>query len=285
MMSPRHGNQPHILEFNLIALAIKPLALSLLQPPLVFMGLAAWGGFQLQQGRARRGWSLFVLALLGIWFSGCESMGRLLGQHWLSTPPAISRADIERLQALHAKEGGVAVLVLGGGARQWAPEYQDSTLNEFSMPRLRLGIWLSRQIQAPLAFSGGVGWQARDQISTEGQIAGRIAADEFQHPLSWVEDRSRDTRENARYSLELLRQHKVRTLVLVTHEQHMPRSIRAFQEAMTESGVQTGISLIPAPAGLRPDGEWRLSNWLPSSDGYLRVRYVVYEAMALAAGH
>lgn len=273
------------MDWSLLTPNLKPLAMSLVQAPMVFMALAIAGGWQLQKGRRRRGWLLLLATVIAVWLSGCEGFGRFLSQQWLNTPPALDRAEIARLRQLQAKDGGVAVLVLGGGARQWAPEYQGPSLNEHSQPRLRLGIWLSRQIQAPLGFSGGIGWQARDQLLSEGQIARRVAADEFQHPLSWIEDRSRDTRENARFSIAYLQQRQIRTLVLVTHEQHLPRALRAFREAMNDKGVPGSITLIPAPAGLRPDGPWRLSTWLPSSEGYARVRYVIYEAIALAAGH
>lgn len=273
------------VDLNPLTQFFKPFALTLVQPPLVFMLLAVAGGCRLQRGRKRMGWVLLGMAAAGIWLSGSEGFGLYLGRVWLKTPPALERAETERLRELQASKGGVAVLVLGGGARQSAPEYQGSSLNEYSLPRLRLGIWLARQIGAPLGFSGGVGWQAHDQISSEGEIARRIAAEEFRHPLSWVENQSRDTRENARFSVTLLRQHQVRTLVLVTHEQHMPRSLRAFKEALADSGAASDITLIPAPAGLRPAERWRLSAWLPSSEGYARVRYVVYEAIALTAAH
>ena len=273
------------VDLNPLTQFFKPFTLTLVQPPLVFMLLAVGAGFRLQRGHKRFGWLLLGMSAAGIWLSGCEGFGLYLGRAWLNTPPALERADTERLRDLHAKQGGVAVLVLGGGARQLAPEYQGSSLNEYSLPRLRLGIWLARQIGAPLGFSGGVGWQARDQISSEGEIARRIAAEEFRHPLSWVEDQSRDTRENARFSVTLLRQRQVRTLVLVTHEQHMPRSLRAFRDALADSGSASDITLIPAPAGLRPTEGSRMSAWLPSSEGYARVRYVVYESIALAGAH
>ena len=93
-------------------------------------------------------------------------------------------------------------MVLGGG-RTAGAEYHEVSLNPLSMERLRYGVWLSRETGFPLAFSGGVGPGFIGP--SEGSIALRIARDEFRHPLRWMEDRSRDTHENALRTIEMLR--------------------------------------------------------------------------------
>ena len=111
----------------------------------------------------------------------------------------------------------------------------------------------------PLQFPGGraatspqasAPFDAEAGGSTEAAIADRIAREEFGLPLRWREDRSRDTRENAAASVRLLRAAGVRRIVLVTHAWHMPRALRAFQEADPDLPVS------PAPVNpVRPE-EW-----------------------------
>ncbi|MCV2358731.1 YdcF family protein [Paucibacter sp. TC2R-5] len=174
----------------------------------------------------------------------------------------------------------MAVLVLGGGARQYAPEYDGPSLNTISLQRLRYGVWLAKQIKAPLGFSGGIGWAARRQKDSEATIAQRIAQEEFGNSLRWAEGGSRDTRENAALSLQMLRADGIKKIVLVTHEQHMPRSLRAFSAA-----AQGDIEILAAPVGLQRDGKSELRDWMPSDDGILRVRFAIYEWIGLQTGH
>ena len=61
---------------------------------------------------------------------------------------------------------------------------------------------------------------------------------EFGRPLKFVEDDSRDTRENAARTLALLRPIGIRHIVLVTHGWHMPRALKAFETAAAGSGIR-----------------------------------------------
>ena len=63
------------------------------------------------------------------------------------------------------------------------------------------------------------------------KVAAKIAADEFNRPIKWQEEDSRDTRENASRTLALLKPAGIDHIVLVTHGYHMPRALRAFTEA------------------------------------------------------
>ncbi|WP_310389555.1 YdcF family protein [Roseateles sp.] len=171
-------------------------------------------------------------------------------------------------------------MVLGGGARQYVPEYGGAALNAISLNRLRYGVWLAKQLKAPLGFSGGIGWTARKLTDSEASIAERTAVDEFALPLRWVEGGSRDTRENAALSVQLLKADGIQKIVLVTHEQHMPRALRAFRATKPE-----GIEIVAAPVGLLQGGMSELLDWAPSADGLARVRYAVYEWLGLRLGY
>jgi uncharacterized SAM-binding protein YcdF (DUF218 family) len=142
-------------------------------------------------------------------------------------------------------------------------------------------VWLSRETGAPAGFSGGVGYGQLPGAS-EAEIASRIAAQEFNRPLKWTETESRDTRENAKHTIALLRAAGVTQVVLVTHGYHMPRALRAFQQAATGGGAP--LRVIPAPIGLATHDARLALRWMPSNEGFVRTREVLREAVGLLSG-
>ncbi len=248
----------------------KILALVLLLPPTPFLLLA---GLAWLLRRRRFGTPIFILALLGLWFGATEAAGEWLTQHLLTPPSALVT---ERLPPA----GKTAVLVLGGGVREWLPEYQGGGLKPVTAERLHYGVWLARRGGWPLAFSGGIGWAATDLFTPEAEIVARIATEDYRYALSWQESRSRDTRENAAMSLPLLASAGVRRVLLVTHDSHMRRSLRAFEAV----AAPLGITIVAAPVGLVRDAYGSFTDWCPSNEGLARVRYAVYEWLAWQAG-
>lgn len=254
---------------------LKPLLLPLLLPPipLMFMMLAGAGLLR----RSRRWGRLLLLAGALVLWMACTEIGAASLQRLLLGP---ERAlDGATLAAVRAAPSGTAVLVLGGGARQDAPEYGGPTLKPLTLERLRYGVWLARQTGLPLGFSGGVAPYLREQAVSEAVLARRIAQEEWQLPLRWAEERSRDTRENASLSLPLLQRDGVRRVLLVTHVQHMPRALRAFREA-----AGGAVEIVPAPMGLRATSPFVAGDWLPGGESLQKTRYVIYEWLGLLSG-
>jgi uncharacterized SAM-binding protein YcdF (DUF218 family) len=255
----------------------KPLLLVLLLPPVPWLLLVLIAAGLLRRHR-QAGRGLLALASLGLWLSCTEGAAQWLAQRLLKPPPALSTEAIAALRS--ESRSDVAVLVLGAGARSFVPEYAGPDLKPLSLERLRYGIWLARQIKAPLGFSGGIGWGAGPAAQSEAASAERTAEQEFGLPLKWAEGRSRDTRENASYSVALLKADGIKKLLLVTNDLHMPRSLRAFNQA-----AMGQIEIIPAPIGAQRDLPTDLQDWCPSNEGILRMRYAVYEWLGSIAGH
>ncbi|RQO55284.1 YdcF family protein [Paucibacter sp. KBW04] len=258
---------------------LKPFVLAALLPPTPFLLLALLGlGLQ---GRKRRLGKGFLLAgLLGVWMSCTDATGQLLASHLLRVPPGLSKEQLLDLKRSSLQNHDVAVLVLGAGARRMAPEYLGPRLKTLSLERLQYGVWLSRQLQAPLGFSGGIGWNSKQRGVSEGELAQDAVQNEYLSRLRWVESKSRDTAENAKLSLPLLKAEGIHKVLLVTHDMHMPRALRAFQ---AES--QGELEIIAAPLGLAAEGgqtDWE--DWFPSWEGMQRVQYAVYEGLGLLAG-
>ena len=257
----------------------KPLAAALLLPPVPWLLLGLLGARLMFRHRGW-GWLLTLASAAGIWLSCCSGTGRIVEQFVLHVPHAISTDRIAQLREEGQRKGSIAIVVLGAGVEPFAPEYGQSSLAGLSLERLRYGLWLARETDLPVAFSGGVGWGGVTEGPSEAEVAARIAAQEFGRALRWTEDQSRDTRENALRSLPLLQRSGIDHIVLVTNGFHMPRAERAFNEAAAGRGVR----IEAAPMGLSGRSGGTAADWLPTTRGMTRVRYALHECLGLLTG-
>lgn len=253
---------------------------ALLLPPVPFLMLMLLGAWLLGRRRSA-GWWVLTLGAVGIWFSCTEVAAEALQRALLGPTQALSAQELRRLGSGDTAAQRSAIVVLGGGRELFAAEYGDANLNPSSLARLRYGLWLGRQTALPVAYSGGVG-HAQPQGRSEAEIAARIARSEFGQPLKWTEGHSRDTRENAAFTVALLRPAGVTRIVLVTHGWHMPRSVRAFEQAIARQGA--GIGVVAAPIGMTRQVSQPLLRWLPSTEGYVTTRSVWRETLGLLGG-
>lgn len=256
----------------------KPLAGALLLPPLplLLVALLAW---RARQHRPTIAGLLMVLATAGLWISLCPVTGYWLERQWAATA-ALSPAQVSDWRRSLAGRKPV-VLVLGGGAQRLAPEYGESHLTPGSMERLHYGLWLGRQLQAPVMVSGGTG-RAHALGPVEADVAARVASRDYGRALKWLDSTSVDTRDNARKSLQLLRTEGITEVFLVSHGWHMRRALRAFNEEAAKVGFAARI--VPAPMGMASDDGQPLLQWVPSPDGYRRVHQVLREMLGMLAG-
>lgn len=252
----------------------KSLADALLLPPVPLLVLIL-AGARLMFRRRLLAWLLVLLGTSGIWLTSTTAVGMGL-THWLlAPPPPLSESEIGDLRRAPA----TAIVVLGGGRRSLAPEYGVSSLLPRTLERLRYGLWLSRQTQLPVAFSGGIAHGGQPG-QTEAEIAARIAQQEFGHALRWLETDSRDTRENALRTVPLLQAQGITQIVLVTHVYHMKRALRAFEQAAPGSTLR----IVAAPMGMPPSTRLRAILWLPSLDGIQQTRLALHEWLGLLVG-
>ncbi|MBV8380058.1 MAG: YdcF family protein [Paucibacter sp.] len=261
-------------------LVLKAVLLVLLLPPVPWL-LAIVAGVVLVRRRPRPARWLMIGGVVAIWVSCTEGAAQLLSVHVLHVPAGLHKAELAALRQQGVEHHDVAVLVLGGGANPNVPEYDgDAALKPWTMERLHYGLWLARRIDAPIGFTGGVGWAANGMKISEAELAQRVAANDYGLPLRWVESQSRDTRENAHYSLPMLASSNIHTVVIVTTGMHMPRALRDFR-----AELPPGMRLVAAPVSLRADATSEVLDWCPSFHGLERVQYALYEIFALLAGH
>ncbi|MGZ5132168.1 MAG: YdcF family protein [Caldimonas sp.] len=255
----------------------KPVLAALLLPPVPFLLLTLVGA-RLLLPRRGLGWLLIVLSVVLLWVSACAGAARGLALLLLQPPAALSFDRVREIRAEVSARKPVAIVILGAGVEPFAPEYGVSSLQYPSLERLRYGLWLARETGAPIAFSGGVGWAQQD-AAPEARVAAKIAAEEFNRPIKWLDEDSRDTRENAARTMALLKPAGIDHVVLVTHGTHMPRALRAFSEA-----AGPGLRIEPAPMGLARKLQTPALEWLPSALGFSQMRDVLREWIGKLAG-
>lgn len=245
---------------------LKPILATLVLPPAAPLLLALLG-LLLAIRKKTPGLLLAFAGLALLWFLSCHAVAVWLAQTLVPQYTPVTAAAL--------KSGGVqAIVVLGGGVHPVAPEYGEAQSSAAAAMRLRYGAWLARQTGLPVAFAGGMGWGAADaQVLSEGEVARRMAERDYGLKLRWIDDRSRDTAENASLLRPLLQKDGVQRIALVTHAWHMPRSVLAFERA--------GFTVTAAPMGFMLPSRNGVLEWLPSGDGLDASRLVLKEWLAL----
>ncbi len=260
----------------------KPLLSALLLPPVPLL-LAILVGLWLMRRHRRTATTLLAVSVIGLWLLACSGFASALQSLLIEATPPLRAARLAELRtqqvAASPGESPVAIVVLGGGAEPYAPEYDAGNLAAASLERLRYGLWLARRTGCPVAFSGGIGWAGRPGVP-EAQVAQRIATEDFRQPLRWLENTSRDTRENAEHTLALLAGAGVKRIVLVTHGWHMQRARTLFEAAARSSRIR----IEPAPMGLARQTQLPVLDWLPSSAGFTHSRLVMREWLGWRLG-
>jgi len=160
----------------------------------------------------------------------------------LSLNPVADRL-IRPLEALYrpladASVRADAIVVLSGGARDltWVPAGPEPS--ESSLDRLVTAVQLARKHHLPLVITGGSGEPAAGGVREADAMADTAVKLGFPAHDIIIENRSRNTWENAEAVKKLL---PGKTIILITSAFHMRRSVAMFKKQ--------GFSVLPAPAG------------------------------------
>jgi len=166
-----------------------------------------------------------------------------------------------------------AIVILGGGRYDNAPEYASATVNSKTLARLRFGARLQKATQLPILVSGGLG---TDDVMSEATLMQKTLQEDFGISAQWVEDDASNTMENALRTSELLLPKDLNQVYLVTHASHMPRAVWAF--------TQTGMLVTPAPTEfttLSAHPNLRTLEYLPSAKGLVISNLAIRERLGL----
>ena len=187
-----------------------------------------------------------ALAIAGIGWSGLWSLP--FASDWLRESLEMRNPLVEARVLPRAD----AIVVLGGGGGfGWV---ERPGVSAYDLPKSRVAAgaraWLAGR--APLVIlSGGRGGRRTEAEN----MARAIARLGVPRSALLMEERSRDTRDNALYTARLARERGVQKILLVTSQLHMPRASLWFRDA--------GIAVVPLPVPEDVEREGA-ARWLPS---------------------
>lgn len=229
--------------------------------------------------------SLFILYLLGylikkrhprVGRSLCASALLLLLVMSTSAGAWLLLTPLENLEApltSSQNTGAQAIVLLSAGRQENNPEYAGQDIPDYiALGRLRYAAKLYRDTGLPILVSGGLGSKPM-QVDTLANGLAHALEYEFGIPVSWREQVSRNTAENAEYSAKILKSAGITHVLLVTDAMHMRRAKIAFD--------QTGLQVTCAPTLFFSRDGISLLSFLPSAEGLRRSRYAIYEWLGL----
>ncbi len=129
-----------------------------------------------------------------------------------------------------------AIVLLGGGLRDSKELFSPLTITPFALERMRYAAFLQRETQLPLLITG-----ASPNGNSEAKIMDQELQYFFQIPTTFLEEKARNTRENALFTQKILAPKQIKKIVLITHQWHMQRSKLLFEKA--------GFEVLPASVG------------------------------------
>jgi uncharacterized SAM-binding protein YcdF (DUF218 family) len=233
-----------ILLRNLVLPPAAPLLVAL-------AGLWLLGRAGSARGR-RTGWVLVLGALGSLWLLAMPYVAG--GLTWVAQrSPVLALAQPLRAQAI--------VILGGGSARESAAEYgMQPAAGGGLLERIAYGAYLARRTSLPVLVTG---------TPLEAQAMRASLARDFGVQVRWVEERSRDTFENAQFSAPILRAAGVERILLVTSAVHEPRAAAEFSAA--------GLQVDPAPVRVWSQPRYTPASFLPSASALLESTEALYE--------
>lgn len=208
--------------------------------------------------------SLLLISIVSLYLLSTSSMSVLLTES-LQDFPAVS------VEQTHWDDYG-AIVVLGGGVMQDAPEYGGPALEKNTLERVRYGAYLSKLSGLPLFMSGGSPFE---DFPSVGKMMAESATQEFGVSNEiWFETTSRTTWENAQQSWQRLTEKGIKKIILVTQAWHMKRSVESFEAI--------GFEVLPAPTGyVRVEPVGWYDPWLPSAGDLYNSARSLHERVGL----
>ena len=162
-----------------------------------------------------------------------------------------------------------AIVVIGNGRIPIAREYANlDTVNAVTLERLRYASRLSKVHQLPILVTGG---SVNNERQSEAALMQKALETDFGVEVTWLEERSKTTFENARFTKKVLTENSINKVLLVTHAYHMPRAMWCFEDV--------GITPIPAPTIFykRNTSTSELKQYIPNVDALKKTRLALHE--------
>jgi uncharacterized SAM-binding protein YcdF (DUF218 family) len=168
-----------------------------------------------------------------------------------------------------------AIVVLAAGAApptSWGPE---GVIGPGTYVRCQHAAWLYKNVKAvPVVASGGpLGGGLRPVTYAEMMRALLIEQGVPSYHI-WTEPDSNNTYENTMYSAQILHEHRVKKVALVTEAYHMLRSAGCMRKQ--------GIAVVEAPTGFLTPTVYGWPDFVPKTRGVGVMDIIVHEWVGLS---
>jgi uncharacterized SAM-binding protein YcdF (DUF218 family) len=169
---------------------------------------------------------------------------------------------------------GDVIILLGGGSLPKAPDFSGLGIpTDTMLGRIVTAVRLQQKLNVPIIVSGGKVYQNE---SSEASIAKRLLIDlGVKEDEIILDEKSRDTYENAKYTKEICLRNDYKHPILVTSASHLKRSLLSFESV--------GIDLVPYPASFKSkrDPTYRLHEFLPRSGSLAQSSSALHEYLGI----
>jgi uncharacterized SAM-binding protein YcdF (DUF218 family) len=196
--------------------AFKKLLTPFLQPPGLFIAVLIISGIYFSFRKPKRAGILMLFIGLCLWFFSIGPVSdTLLG-------------GLERGFSIPENPRGDVIILLGGGVHEGVQDLSGiGSPSEDMLARVVTAVRLQKKMGVPVIVSGGTAFSWR---GAEAPVVRRFLMDlGVPGEKIILEERSRDTLENANYTRLICESRGFRQPVLVTSAYHMKRSILSFR--------------------------------------------------------
>jgi len=166
-----------------------------------------------------------------------------------------------------------AIVILSAGRMTSAAEYDNQDVSgDNTTGRLKYGARLQRITQLPILVTGGLADEDSPPLS---RIMAADLKTNFDIETKWLEEKSKNTAENAIFSRELLQKEGINHIFLVTSAWHMRRAVAIFEKQ--------GFIVTPAPTRFEGFNSNRfgfeLSDFLPGTNALRYSYFALHELL------
>jgi len=161
-----------------------------------------------------------------------------------------------------------AIIVLATDARY--NDGEPEAVGPLTLERLAEAARQQRRLGLPILVSGGPPDHPETSLAA---LMSKALAEDFNVPVEWREDRSRNTFENASFSAAILRQAGIRSALVVAHPWDMARALWSFRAV--------GYPVVPLPTFENHGWSIPALSFLPQIPALKDSYYALHELIGL----
>lgn len=215
--------------------------------------------FKLRHSAPRLSKTISLIAILSLWLLGSPVVATYLART-LEHDPALIVSELKDIKA-------DAIVILSSSQNEFAPEFGEAVSDDQQLVRVRYGAFLQRNTGIPILLAGG-SVHGDEKRSLAATMAFDLITG-YGGKVEWLENRSRTTKENAKYSYEILAVENKKNIFLVTSAIHMMRSKWIFEKI--------GFNVIPAPTDFIDRDQLSINSFIPNASSLELSSQVMHE--------